>query len=635
MNASGLTSACTRVLACAAAFAAVAVALPAAAGAGTYVIENCPSAPAGDGDSGPWTIFGSPQASKGGCSAGAGDWVGPRGGSMAAGSADGVQVTVPSESSVTIREAKVWWAVPHQISGADTFAVTYADGAGVGESQTPAGWQSSPDVLVLPSSTRTLKLEDYCSNDDAGEGCVFGAGENADLELFGAQLTLADSRPPSGEVTGGGLAGSGALTGMQSLAYNVGDADSGVRLARLLIDGTAVASNDYIADCPYTSFLACPSSESDALTWNTASVADGQHTLALAVQDAAQNTSIIDAGTITTANAPTNSTPPSILPGGQPLAGSTISAQDGEWTLPSGAGSLTYTLRWQDCDTQGVNCTPVAGASGDSYTPGPDDVGHTLRVLVSAADNDGATSLQSAPSAMVSSPPAPTGLPAGLAITTPGEAPGLPNGRGASEAAQLRLAGRTTIARSFAGRALRISGTLSGQGGTSIAGATLDLDEQRTGGRVPELIGHTTTRANGSFTADVLPGGSRVITIGYRAFSGALAYTTQASITETVSAGVQMHITPAHTTPTGRITLAGQVAGTIPHEGLVVELLVHYRGAWEPLRTPRTDSRGQFRAVYEFQGAVGRFPFRAEVFGGQAGFPYATGRSPVVDVQSD
>jgi hypothetical protein len=66
-----------------------------------------------------------------------------------------------------------------------------------------------------------------------------------------------------------------------------------------------------------------------------------------------------------------------------------------------------------------------------------------------------------------------------------------------------------------------------------------------------------------------------------------------------------------------------------------VDLLVHYRGRWEPFRTPRTNSHGRFRVAYHFEGGVGHFPFRAEVPAGQAGFPFGTGNSRVVNVRTN
>jgi hypothetical protein len=71
----------------------------------------------------------------------------------------------------------------------------------VQKSGAPYNHTSTPDDLVLPSDTTEMTLADYCSNDDAGASCVFGGGENPDLELLGSQLTLSDNNLPSGSVT--------------------------------------------------------------------------------------------------------------------------------------------------------------------------------------------------------------------------------------------------------------------------------------------------------------------------------------------------------------------------------------------------------------------------------------------------
>lgn len=183
--------------------------------AGTYVIDNCPSAPVPNGNAGPWSVFGATQAAKGSCSGGPGDYIAPRGSLMSPSSSDGVQVTVPAGSGITIREAKVWWAVPEQTSGATTFALaralTGSTNSLVGEYDTPLEQQGK--TFVLPSTSTSFVLEDFCSNDDAGAGCTLGASESNDLELYGAQLTLADSTLPTGKITGGGLAAGGTLSG--------------------------------------------------------------------------------------------------------------------------------------------------------------------------------------------------------------------------------------------------------------------------------------------------------------------------------------------------------------------------------------------------------------------------------------
>jgi hypothetical protein len=507
------------------------------ASAGTYTIDNCPAAPGGNGDSGPWTVFGAPQSIDGSCSSGPGDFIGPLGGSMSATQLDGVQVVTPAGSGITINEARVWWAVPKQSSGADNFAIAADNAGALGEVATPLSEVAPPSHFVLPSSTTELTFADYCSNDDASTPCVFGAGENPNLELYGAELTLQDGSLPSGSVTGGALIAGEALGGEQALSYTATDASSGVRLVQLRIDGNLVAQKDYLASCPYTNFLACPASVSDTIAWNTASVGDGEHSLEVLIQSAAQSTSVIYDGTIHVHNA-------------------------------SSAASL--------------GALPGPGASGGS---------------------------------------SPTGL-------------GLVNGAGASEAAQLHLGVSRTIRRPFSQRALSLAGRLLTTEGQPIAGAKLDVLQQLLGTAGEELVGHATTRADGTFVASVPPGRSRTVTLAYRAYAADGGYAAQAKVAEEVGAGVKLRISRRRTGPSGHIELSGSVEGPIPAGGVVVDLLVYYRGLWVPFRTPRTDGEGHFHRGYQFQGAVGRFPFRAEVLGGQSDFPYSGGRSQVIDVST-
>ena len=211
---------------------------------------------------------------------------------------------------------------------------------------------------------------------------------------------------------------------------------------------------------------------------------------------------------------------------------------------------------------------------------------------------------------------------------------GAPNGSNASESATLQLGLPRSISRAFARRALRLPGRLVNSHGEAISGATLDVTEQVAGGGSSQVIAHATTGADGSFIASVPAGPSRLIDVAYRAFTGESGYAAQARIQESVRAGVQLSVSPHRTGSEGTITLSGQVDGPIPAQGVVVDLLVHYRGRWEPFRTPRTNSHGRFRVLYQFEGGVGRFPFRALAFGGQAGFAFSSGESGVVDVST-
>jgi 5-hydroxyisourate hydrolase-like protein (transthyretin family) len=209
--------------------------------------------------------------------------------------------------------------------------------------------------------------------------------------------------------------------------------------------------------------------------------------------------------------------------------------------------------------------------------------------------------------------------------------PGAPNGTGATQNATIRLGVASSISRPFVHSALKLTGQLLDSQGHPIGNATLDVIQRAADGASAGTISQARTGPDGSFTATVPAGPSRRIVISYRAFTDA-GYGAQANIRESVGAGVQLRIAPRRTTPNGTIILTGKVQGSTPPEGALVDLLVHYRRHWEPFRTTRTDRDGRFKVVYQFEGALGRFPFRAEVPQGQASFPYANGYSNVIDV---
>jgi hypothetical protein len=379
--------------------ACVLVAMTPRAEAGTYVINNCPSA--GNGNAGPWTVYGESQGTKGTCSGGVGNWIGPEGANMpptGEGDLAGVQVAVPGGTGITIREAKLWWYVPHQVSGATTYAIAAVNTGVVGGGSTPLERQTDPEELVFPSTTTEITLADYCSNSDAGNGCTFGAGENPNLELYGASLTLFDPGLPSGSVTGGSLSGTGPASGTASVAYNASDGGSGVRYVQLLLEGQAVATNDYIGECPYENFAACPANVSGTISWNTGSVADGQHEIALRVVNAGGSSTIVDDHTITTQNRPSITSPPTI--NGTPTVGSTLTGNPAVSSSNAGSGTNSTTTtagQWLRCDSTGANCVAIPGATGTSYNLTPQDLAATIRYQETIRNTGGSTITQSAP----------------------------------------------------------------------------------------------------------------------------------------------------------------------------------------------------------------------------------------------
>jgi len=71
---------------------------------------------------------------------------------------------------------------------------------------------------------------------------------------------------------------------------------------------------------------------------------------------------------------------------GTPAVGSTLTAGNGTW-----AGATSFAYQWQQCDTSGNNCTAIAGATGKTYGVRSSDVGHELRVRVTATNKNGST----------------------------------------------------------------------------------------------------------------------------------------------------------------------------------------------------------------------------------------------------
>ena len=119
-----------------------------------------------------------------------------------------------------------------------------------------------------------------------------------------------------------------------------------------------------------------------------------------------QTATVVDVAPI---GGPVNVTPPSIA--GSPVEGQTLSADPGTWNPSTG---LTFAYQWQRCDIDGGNCSPVGGATSQTYLLGSSDVGSTVDVVVTA--NDGSHTSDPAESdatAVVTAPQSGGGNPGG------------------------------------------------------------------------------------------------------------------------------------------------------------------------------------------------------------------------------
>jgi hypothetical protein len=127
-------------------------------------------------------------------------------------------------------------------------------------------------------------------------------------------------------------------------------------------------------------------------------------------------TGIAPTTSTSTATATTSSVPPSNTASptisGTPQQGQTLTAAAGSW---SGTTPLSYAFQWKRCDTAGVSCAAISGATSTAYLLTSADVSSTIRVSVTASNSVGSATASSAATAVVASLPVPT------STSTPGK----------------------------------------------------------------------------------------------------------------------------------------------------------------------------------------------------------------------
>ncbi len=84
--------------------------------------------------------------------------------------------------------------------------------------------------------------------------------------------------------------------------------------------------------------------------------------------------------------------------GGAARIGETLAAAKGRWR---GSPPISFAYAWQRCDGLGVSCTPIPGASAQTYTLTPADVGFRITVVVTATNRIGSASAAALPTPVV------------------------------------------------------------------------------------------------------------------------------------------------------------------------------------------------------------------------------------------
>ena len=219
-----------------------------------------------------------------------------------------------------------------------------------------------------------------------------------------AQTTVVGGLPPSNTVL---PAITGAATQGQTLAASTGTwAGSPTSFAYRWRDCDTAGAN-------------CVDIAGAASSTYVLQLSDVAHTLRVVVTatNAAGSTPATSAQTAVVAGLPpANTALPAIT--GTATQGQTLAASTGTWT-----GSPTsFAYRWRDCDTTGANCADISAATSSTYVLVGADVGHTVRVVVTATNGAGSTPATSAQTGIVAGlPPANTVLPAITGTATQGQ----------------------------------------------------------------------------------------------------------------------------------------------------------------------------------------------------------------------
>ncbi len=117
-----------------------------------------------------------------------------------------------------------------------------------------------------------------------------------------------------------------------------------------------------------------------------------------------QGTSSISVVTPSSPVSPALLTAPA-APTGNVVVGDSLSVGSGTW---NGTPTISFGYQWQDCDSTGTNCAPIAGATGQTYTVQGTDIGSTLVVTVTATNGGGSATTTTPPTTTVVAAVAPS-----------------------------------------------------------------------------------------------------------------------------------------------------------------------------------------------------------------------------------
>lgn len=301
--------------------------------------------------------------------------------------------------------------------------------------------------------------------------------------IFGQQVDIAVTQP------GGGSPVTGTASDPIQLDFTLDQSQIPANTA--ISDITLTRNGSPAADCAAQDGTASP----DPCVASRTKLADGSVQLVVLTTHASTWNFATTSGTVA---APVSESAPG-APAGTAQQGQTLTADSGSWSN----GPTGYAYQWEDCDRSGAGCSQIGGATSRTYQLVLGDVGHTIRVLVTASNAGGNSS---------AAPSAATGVVQG-ASSGGGTSGGGTSGGGTSGGGGGTSGGGGTTN----------GGPSGGGGGTSGGGGTTN------GGGTPPAAAGSTTSSPGSPPAanpgPAGPGAPKVGRITTRGPSAAVAVT--------------------------------------------------------------------------------------------------------------
>jgi hypothetical protein len=564
------------------------------------------------------------------------------------------------------------------LNAAGAIGLTYSGGAADPDHKRKIDWAG------LNTSAITAEL--VCDGATGNPGCL---GSTAWSSLYIPKLYLADDLPPATGATTGSLTTDTTLKGTEGLSYSASDQGGGIARLRLYVDGVATTV-DHVIDangghCQVAGTESgswifswpkpCPGAVNADESINTLAIADGQHTITAKVVDAAQREATLWTGSRRVANhPPVNMQLPAFRDDttlANPLVGAPIVAlSDGTWTGPN----LNISRSWAQCDALGTlpSCAVIPGATGLSYTPTADDVGHRLRLLVTATNPADSVTVYSQPSGIVAAPssaepitPKPDpgtdgkdgsdGASPSVSINVPAT-PVLPSvsvGATVEHTFRGRIAGEPPGAACPQDRAtLKFEHVRGGQRklgfgkastaqvqltctitGKAIEGAQLDI-AMRVGTKAA-VAADVATDGAGHATLRLAKGAGRAVTVGYRMYADDPIARATATLKVMVNGRVSLKANHKHLHNGQAVRLRGALAGgEVPARGVTLAVQWKDGRRWRPFAQIKTNRKGTFAYAYKFTRTKGKIAYalRVQVTKGQVDYPYVATASKAVKV---